>query len=61
MDSTMLMASLTAVSIFGVLLFATKNCWSKKVNFAIGNVIKEVPGIKFLGPLKVPSVKINLV
>ena len=57
MEATMLIASLTLIVIFGILLFAKKDCWNKKTGQPRANIIKKLSKTKPSGSLKVPSIK----
>lgn len=60
MDSSMLMFYLAGASVFGVLLFATKDCWHRKINIK-ADIFEPLPIATPLEPLKIPFKKVDVI
>ena len=56
MDSTILMSYLAGISIFAVLLFATKDCWHRVIKIK-EDILKPLAVVTPLGPLKITHIK----
>lgn len=60
MDSATLMFYLAGASVFGVVLFATKDCWHKKINIK-EDILNPLPIAIPLGALKIPLKKVDVI
>jgi hypothetical protein len=60
MDSATLMFYLAGISVFGVLLFVTKDCWHRKIKIK-EDILKPLPIANPLRLLKIPLKKVDVI